>query len=269
MIKSLYKACKKSYRWFSADKRCVPQFLVVGAQKSGTTSLFYYLAKHPSIIMAYDQEVSYFDLNYQLGLRWYKIQFPTLNRVKDKIVGENTPNYLFYPTCPKRISELHPDMKIVMLLRNPVHRAYSQYWHEKKYGYENRDVWEAIVEEEDRVQENYHQLLLGEIDHSFEVYHFAYLKRGLYAEQIARYMEYFDRKSFCIVSTEEFSRDPHSTLDRIFHFLSINSHKPDISEPHNVNVYPRMPEELEKFLYSYYESPNDRLFKLIGQTFDW
>ena len=126
--------------------RPLPDFLVIGAQKSGTTSFFHYIAQHPKIFDHKAKELHFFDLHYGRGAAWYRSQFPLLASVKkDSLVGEATPYYLCHPHAPKRIHGLVPDVKLIVLLRDPVDRAISHYFHEVKKGRETLSIDEAMM----------------------------------------------------------------------------------------------------------------------------
>src|SRR5947209_2592633 len=117
------------------ERRGMPGFLIIGAQRCGTTSLYDDLVKHPSIATASQKEIHFFDLNFQKGIDWYQAQFPGLGQ-KGFITGEASPYYIFHPLAPKRILAAAPEIKLIVMLRNPVNRAYSHYQHEIKIGAE-------------------------------------------------------------------------------------------------------------------------------------
>lgn len=124
-------------RWITAPLRTLPEFIIIGAQKAGTTSLYNYLIEHPSIFPAFKKEVLYFDVNYRKGIHWYKSFFPTtifkflISKYSNRrfITGEASPYYILYPHAAKRIHSTLPKVKIIILLRNPINRSFSQYFH--------------------------------------------------------------------------------------------------------------------------------------------
>ena len=125
----------------------LPNFLIIGAQRCGTTTLYNQLVSHPDISPATTKELHYFDINFSKGIQWYKEQFND-----ERIIGEASPYYIFHPLCPKRIFDIIPEVKIIVLLRNPVERAYSHYWHEIRLGKENLSFEDAISEESSRIK---------------------------------------------------------------------------------------------------------------------
>src|SRR5699024_9381850 len=104
-----------------------PNFLIIGAPKAGTTSLFQYLAKHQHIIPSQKKELLYFSVNQRMGLRGYLKNFPLKQEKMNKLTFEASPSYLFYPNGLQRIKRLFPGIKLVVLLRDPVNRAFSQW----------------------------------------------------------------------------------------------------------------------------------------------
>ncbi|MEJ2557594.1 MAG: sulfotransferase domain-containing protein, partial [Anaerolineae bacterium] len=129
------------YRLITRFMRVLPDFLIIGAQKCGTDSLFRYLGGHPCIKLASSKEAHYFDLKFDKGINWYRSHFPLIPykysvkrlRKQDLITGEATPYYLFHPHAPGRAAAIVPHVKLIVLLRNPADRAYSHYNHEVKY----------------------------------------------------------------------------------------------------------------------------------------
>ena len=126
-----------------------PDFLIIGTQRGGTTSLYDYLSEHPCIAGAVKKEIEFFDLNYHRGIGWYRAHFPSVlerlyarrARGRKLVTGEATPYYLFHPHAPRRMQEAAPESRLIILLRNPVERAYSHYWHEVRHGSYTRMLW--------------------------------------------------------------------------------------------------------------------------------
>src|SRR5258706_8639865 len=132
--------------------RLLPDFLIIGGQRCGTSSLYYYLTEYPGIISASTKETHFFDEEFGKGTGWYRAQFPTFF-YKDYVrkvhkrefrTGEGTPYYILYPHAPRRIAQITPNVKLIALLRNPVERAYSQYWIEMKAKFETWSFEDAI-----------------------------------------------------------------------------------------------------------------------------
>src|SRR5947209_1159841 len=143
----------------SADRRALPDFLIIGAQKAGTTSLYRYLAAHPDIVASTRKEVHFFDINFWRGEWWYRSLFPLRRRLQRRpplrnrpaITGEASPYYLFHPFAPERAAQLLPDAKLIVLLRDPVERAWSHYRHEVANGRETMTFPDALAAEPARL----------------------------------------------------------------------------------------------------------------------
>jgi Sulfotransferase domain len=182
-----------------------PNFLIVGAVKSGTSTIRDYLNQHEEIYIA-PSAMHFFDKerNFQRGMKWYERQFKT--RPQHRAVGEKTPTYCFHRQAPERISQNLPGVKLIWIFRDPVKRAYSNYWHKLRRGGECLG-FEAVVEECLK-QERAGVPVRSNI-----------LERGRYAEQIERYLEFFPPESMMFLLFEEFVRKPTRSLPDVFKFL--------------------------------------------------
>lgn len=189
----------------------LPNFIICGAQKGGTTALYAYLREHPEIFLPPKKEIHYFDLNYHRGIEWYEKHFRGVTS-EHKAIGEASPLYMYLEEVPERIYEILSDVKLIFILRNPVDRAYSHYWHEVKLGYEWLPFEEAIKKERDRLSE----------DTLFNKQHYSYLDRGKYIEQLRRYRKYFSKEQMLILINDDIKRNPEKTMGRIFKFLNVN-----------------------------------------------
>lgn len=239
-----------------------PDFIIVGAARSGTTSLYQYLIAHPQVLGAKGRkgkEVHFFDIEYKKGSQWYANQFPT--KKEGEISGEKSPFYFVVPEVPKRIYSLLPKVKIIIILRNPIDRAYSHYHHNLRYGYENLSFEKAIEIEDQRINKSFEEFRL----HS-------YLKRGFYAEHLKRWLEIFPREQLKIVCAESLFSFTRGTYLEITKFLGIKPIIPRIVKEHKPmrkGNYPPMNPEIRKKLRIYFEEPNKELFDLLNQGFGW
>ena len=136
---------RRRARLATASARRLPDFLVIGAQRAGSTSLFAQLCEHPGVAAPSHKEIHYFDLQSFRGLRWYRSHFPPAGRSRGRITGEASPYYLFHPAVPARVAEALPDVRLVALLRDPVARAYSQYQLSVRDGHETLGFEEALA----------------------------------------------------------------------------------------------------------------------------
>jgi len=142
---SLLIRAHRVIRTLSANYRSLPDFLIIGAQKAGTTSLLSYLGQHPNVTPGFNKEPRYFTSFFAQPLSVYRSNFPLQHAVlPERMTGEATPYYLFHPDVPERVQAVLPDVKIIVLLRNPVDRCISHYFHEKKYAHEDLSLQEAL-----------------------------------------------------------------------------------------------------------------------------
>ena len=222
----------------------IPNFLIVGAAKSGTTSLHHYLHQHPQIYMSPQKETFFFNFDGQLPnyagpgdmdlyqshtilkFEAYQAQFDGVN--EEKAVGEACPQYLSDPQAPKRIQRYLPDVKLIAVLRNPVERAYSSYMHLRRDGYEPiADFSMALSLEKRRIEQNWRPM-------------WHYKARGYYARQLEIYRRYFGLSQIRIYLHEDMKMRPEWMLKDLFRFLEVDEKfSPDTSIKHNVAGIPR------------------------------
>lgn len=247
-----------AYRMATAISRALPDFLIVGCQKCGTTSLFSYLAQHPQVEEAIKKEIKYFDMFYGLGPYWYRSHFPR-NKVMHRtqlapLTGEATPDYIFFEECAERVSKLVPQVKLIVLLREPAERSFSQYRYSFRRGFETLSFVDAIAAEEARLSEARREAEAQQtsITASVKYREFSYVKRSQYVEQIKAWQKYFSREQFLFLSSEEMDQSPEQTLSRILSFLDLPTYsftfstrlnsapsKPDCDAQHEIDALRR------------------------------
>lgn len=248
-----------------------PDFLIVGAQKCGTTSLFHYLSQHPLVYMPEVKEVHFFDLNYQKGVKWYLNHFRVPFRFgKQVVAGEASPYYFFHPLVPERVARHLPSVKLIFMLRNPVTRAHSHFYHQKKLGTEALDSFrEAVAREAERIGQEELRLQREEIEFSQDFQDFSYVARGMYARQIERWLRFFPMSGMHFIKSEDFYTSPHDELRRVHRFLGIPEIIPEDINPQNSNEYPALEEEFANELKLLFDEDSKKLTGLIGQKFQW
>lgn len=264
----------RQYRLWTADRRCLPDCIIIGTQKGGTTSLFHCLAQHPQLRPAWRKEVHFFDGglksgrdNYALGQRWYRANFPlAAGMASGDQAFEASPLYLFHPLAPQRMARMLPDVRLIALLRNPVERALSHYFHEQRKGRESLPLMAALQAEESRLAP-----LLARED--FDHPHFgwySYKQRGHYAEQLARYYQLFPAENLLVLPSEAFFAEPAKTLGQIWAFLGVEAVTiPDL-EPLNVGSNrTRVDDGVYAWLEDYFRPFNRELYELLGRDFGW
>jgi hypothetical protein len=248
----------------------LPQFLIIGAQKAGTTTLYKYLDQHPQIMIPGIKEVHFFDLNYEKGMDWYKQFFKTHNPFCRKIAGEASPYYLFHPLVPQRVAQHLPNARLIVLLRNPVDRAYSHFRHEINYKTEHLNSFgEAVAMEKQRIAADEKALMEGRIQKSTAYQSFSYISRGMYAKQIERWLEYFPLSQMLFLKSEDFFANPTSELPAVYHFLGVEEIFPAVLDAQNVNHYPEMNEDLRKKTAAFFREDAKKLVALLGEKFQW
>jgi len=262
-----------------ASAYVLPDYIIIGAQKCGTTSLDLNLAKHPFIRMALMQEVHFFDYNWHKGERWYRRNFHTraasernkADRGERLWTGESSPSYIHHPCCPERVRQLCPDVKLIALLRNPADRAYSHFHHERRYGWDDRSLDNAFDWDRERemIEREIPKIKADPRYFSWAYRHESYLSRGMYAEQIERWRAHFPEEQLLIVQSESFYADMRGAMRRIFSFLGVPDHDVVDASTYNANTYSKIEQGVRESLREFYEPYNERLFELIGERFDW
>jgi sulfotransferase family protein len=279
------RLARKAARWSAqayarptAGLRLLPDYLIIGAQRAGTTSLHRYLVQHPGVrTMLRTKGVHFFDTAYGRGLSWYAARFPTkayawyVARRHGLALrtGEASPYYLFHPHVPGRVAEHLPQVKLIALLRDPVQRAYSHYQHEVARGFETLSFEEAIEAEPARLAAETERMAADPLYNSFEHQHHSYMARGRYAEQLDRWRSRFPDEQLLVLTSERFFADPEGTFARVLDFLGLPAFTPDAFEAHNAYDYRQMGAEVRARLVEHYREPNRRLYEQLGDDLGW
>jgi hypothetical protein len=202
----------------------LPTFIIAGAMRSGTTSLNGYLREHPQIAVSNPKEVHYFDLNYEKGLDWYCGHF--IEAGDADAVGEATPDYLYHPEAIGRIASDLPGVKLLIMLRNPIDRAYSHYWHNRSRGKEPLSFDDAVAAEAERIAQD---------AESRRVY--SYVTRGRYREQLERVLTHFPTDAVRTETFDAMQAEPAAVFAATCRFLGVD----DTVRPENlgrpINAY--------------------------------
>ena len=249
------------------EPRALPDAVILGAQKSGTSSLHYYLVQHPQVIAPLRKEVHYFDVGYRHSEAWYRAHFG--RRGEPGLNLDSSPYYLFHPAVPARLHSLLPEARFIVLLRDPVRRAYSHYWHERDKDRETLDFEAAIAAEPARLGDAEAALANGRIGRSAAHQHFSYLARGRYAEQLERWFARFPREQFLVLRFEDLAREPLVVLNRTLGFLGLPAAQSVRSDARNTRRYAPMGEDTAGRLREYFAPYNQRLEALLGQPMGW
>lgn len=264
-------------RDLTAKKRILPSFIIIGAQRCGTTSLYDYLSHHPQIIPSPVKELFYFDDYYQRPIEWYKSFFPTQKQreklerdlVASVITGEASPSYFFHPYAAKRIKETLPQIKLILVLRDPIERAYSHYNHIKRLNREPLSFEEALAKEVERITPDIEKLAKDEFYKADQRRDYSYLTRGYYAKQLTEWYKYFPKEQLLVVQSEEFYRETPRVYNEIVEYLGLNSYTLPVFEAKNALKYAKMAPETKEKLKAYFAPKNEELYELLGKRFDW
>jgi Sulfotransferase domain len=265
------------YRSLTSPIRLLPDILIVGTQKGGTTSLYNYLMTSPYFLPAQTREVHYFDLNYERGPNWYRAHFPLLlskqsRLAQDKrrrVTGESSPYYLFHPQVPGRIAELLPNVKLIALLRNPVDRAWSHYQHQVRKNRESRTFEAAIAAEAEQLAGDTETKIATADFSSLQYRRFSYLARGIYVYQLKRWYEIFSKEQILILKSEDLFDRPADTVGRTMAFLDLPSLQGGEFRQFNAGGYSPMQAATRQFLAGFFEPHNQYLYEFLGTDFGW
>ncbi len=259
---------KRGISGITASKRVLPNFIIVGTVRSGTTSLYYNICEHPSVISAAYDEIGFFDSNYHLGINWYRSMFPTekeMSEVKNKtgfsLTGEDTPFYFWKEEAIKRIFDTIPNIKIIAIFRNPIDRAYSNYNLGLRAKSEELEFEDAIDEEIKFLRKH---TFRESIDRRR-----SYISKGMYEKQMELWFNIFPRKQIHILSTEDMQKYPKDTLQKIFKFLELKEYNIKNPQKQKQAKYEKMNKETRKKLLEFYKPHNEKFFEVIQKRFDW
>ena len=269
-----HQLLKRNIFALTGSIRVLPDFLVIGAKRCGTTSLFYHLPEHPCISKSPHDNMGFFNDNFHLGVNWYKSFFPnifTRNKIKSEfgnfLAFDVTTTYMEEESTANNVYQIKPNMKIIVILRNPVDRAYSQYHLSVRQTAERRSFEDVVEENMNRLNKESHER--HETKPKFSAEEDNYLKKGLYAQQLRHWLNIFPMESMLILSTEEFESNQQAIYNKIFEFLNISQFEVKNTEKMEKGNYPQMKSETRSLLLDYFRSHNNELFKLVNKKFDW
>ena len=233
-------------------------FVLIGAQKSGTTALHYFLSRHPKIAMGDQQEIHFFDNDHLFvsGVDYEQLHkhYPPL--APSTVAGDCTPSYIYHALAAERIWKYNPKIKLLVLLRNPVDRAFAHWNMQRFRGREPLDFFDAVREEKTRITGA----------PPAEARRFAYVDRGFYGKQLTRLFKFFAREQVKAIKFEEFGDNQSETLKSIFSFLGLEPLRSVRSKDRNIVPYERAMNWEEKvFLYSLFAEDISKLEQLL----DW
>lgn len=257
--KSLYLAARQ----LSSPRRALPDFLVIGAQKSGSTSLFNYLSLHPQVLPAVQKEIFYFNNEYSRGENWYRQFFPLRSMLRrgGALTGEASTTYLNSPECAIRVRELIPDAKLIAVLRDPVERAISHYFHRRRTGRETRSLEDVFCPK---------FFCALQADSPLPAEDKLYFERGLYADHLCGWLEVFPSAQLKVVKAEDMFKDVNLILNHLHDYLGLKSHSLEQHRTFNPGQdKSHVPSSIRDDLRCAYSEANLKLVELLGSDFTW
>lgn len=272
----LLRHLQMRFRKATSEFRALPDFIIAGAQKCGTSSMHQYFTQHPGLVSASIKEVHFFDGGldpnwdkFSEGEKLYRSYFPFKSTVRAQkaLTFEASPCYIFNPLAAERMARLVPNARLVVLLRDPVERAISHYFHELRRGRETEDIVTAFALEDERLAQakstgNYKDTRFINL---------SYKTRGLYAEQLAGVFRHFDREQVLVLEAESFFENPMEIMQQVLQFVGASQF------PAPINVKPigaggnktEVPDGVREALQAYFKAPNQALASLLNKPFRW
>jgi hypothetical protein len=281
-VRESAKYVLRTYGELTAGLRRGPDFVIIGAKRGGSTSLYNYVLEHPSIVPLFPSRqhvkgAHYYDTRYTRGLTWYRSHFPVeiAGRQASRplgrrsICGEASPYYLFHPLAADRLARDFPEVRIIVSLRDPVERAYSHFKERTHHGGETLSFEDALAAEEDRLRGEAERIVAEPGYLSAEHENHSYLAQGRYLDMLPRWFSLFPREQFHITVSEEFYAAPDRHVNEIWKFLGLPSGRLESRFRHNympsADMAPQTRLRLQKSLVEH----NRGLAELLGRPLPW
>lgn len=258
----------RAYGTLTAPWRSLPDFLVIGAKRCGSTSLYSYVLQHPDVAPMFPaaegkKGTHYFDRHSTRSMPWYRSHFPRSS--SGRLCGEASTYYFSHPYSAQRAAATVPGAKLVALLREPGERAFSQYRDEVKNGNETLSFADALAREPERLEPELERMRADPHYYSFRHEHLSYLTWGRYAEHLERWLEVFPRDQLLVLRSEDLFAEPERVFRRVTDFLGLTPFAPPFRR-YNEAPAGRLDPAARALLTTYYEPHNARLGELLGPT---
>lgn len=259
--------------------RPLPDFLIIGAQRCGTSSLYKYLSQHPAVAPAIRKETEFFSRYYSNGETWYRAHFPSslVRRLQAPtgtrrvLTFEATPDYLLHPKAAERALDLLPEAHVIVMLRNPVERAFSHYKHMVRLGHEHLSFEDALDAEEHRLSGE-RERLADDVSYTGRaLFRYSYFTRGVYVDQLRAWSSRYPARQLLVLRSEDFYAEPGLTYSEVLRFLGLQSwgldHYPNVTmaESGSSHLSPTTRTALERR----FEPHNRRLSEHLGADLGW
>ena len=257
--------------------RVLPDTVIAGVQKGGTSAFFQFLTAHPQVMRGMKKESHFFDRNYARGLGWYRAMYPTTRarRKREGALGlpvrvlDATPEFVFDPRAAPRIAWDLPEAKFAIFLRDPVLRAYSNYQMMVARGYETLGFAQAMAAEPERTAGEWEKMLADPFYVSHSLRLFGYAAKGRYADQLERWFTFVPRERTLIVRSEDAQDAPAHAFRQLTDFLGIEPFDPPPFRQPNRRSYPPLEPVLHAELAARFAEPNRRLAEILGRDMNW
>lgn len=273
----------RGYGMLTAPFRTGPDFLLIGAKRGGSTSLYFALLEHPQVMPLFPSArllpkdnhtkgVHYFDTHYSMGDVWYRSHFPATVRRSGKVVGEGSPYYLFHPLAAERAARDVPAARILLVLRDPVERAFSHYRERRRQDAEELDTFEAALAAEDGRLGGEQSRIVSEPGYvSYAHEQQSYRAQGEYAPHLRRWMDHFPADQFHVLAAEDFYADPQAACDGVARFLGLRPAPlpPSAAKPWNAAPSSKLADSTRRSLAEHYAPFNADLEELLGRELPW
>ncbi|MDT4989054.1 MAG: hypothetical protein QOI74_3148 [Micromonosporaceae bacterium] len=269
----------RTYGRLTAEHRMLPSFLICGGQRCGTTSMYRALSQHPAVLKAVlHKGVHYFDVGYERGPRWYRAHFPTLRAAQRRAATttvppqtfESSPYYLYHPHAAGRIAADLPEARLIVLVRDPVERAYSHHTHEVARGFESEPSFaRALALEADRLRGVPERMRRDPYHQSLSHRHHAYVGRGEYADHLDRLAGAVGRARIHVVDSARFFAEPRSSYDAVLDFLGLPRGGYPTFDRHNARPRSPLDPVLRDRLGAHFTPYDERLVSWLGRDPSW
>ena len=282
MVRTAGKSTLRHYGTMTASRRPLPDFLIIGTKRGGTTSLWNYLIGHPLVMPMFPsaqklKSNAYFFSHYDRGLDWYRSHFAsTAQRARVErsqghapIAGEASPYYMYDPRVADRVRSVMPSVKLIIQLRNPVDRAYSHYWERVNAGVEPLSFEDALAAEPSRLSGERARMQAEPLYYSRAHDWYSYRDRGVYAPQVAQWLEIFPVEQIHIVRSEDLYGHEQATMDSVVDFLGLPRRTMETITRHNYRPAARMDPNTRAELADFYAPHNARIEQIVGRDLGW
>ena len=266
-MRDLVKKAAFLPRLLSANQRKSPDFILIGAHKAGSSALYRHLYAHPDLVRAFRKEPDYFSIKYNNSQNWYKAHFPLSS--SKSICGDGSPSYFSHPLTASRVKKDLGDIKLILIVRNPVQRAISHYFHSVRYGWQNEEISIEKLAASDQLIADWDRMKTEEGFLSKSYFRLAYLHRGDYAVHLTSWLEHYDLSQILILRNEDLSENPEALYNQAIKFLNLKEWSPESFGRFNVGIPKKYDDSIVNWLKEYYAPKIQEFEEICGRSFHW